>query len=131
MATNLLLPDSNFYINCARRHTDPFVELAAHADEWDFVTCGMVVTEVCRGRSDPYVLKKFRERFAIMIYLPTTNAIWERTAQLAWALDRQGIVLPAQDVLIAVTALENDAAVLTFDEHFQKIPGLRVLDRLP
>ena len=131
MATNLLLPDSNFYINCARRHTDPFMELAAHADEWDFVTCGMVVTEVCRGRSDPYVLKKFRERFAIMIYLPTTNAIWARTAQLAWALDRQGIVLPAQDLLIAVTALENDAAVLTFDAHFQKIPGLRVLDRLP
>jgi len=130
MATSLLLPDSNFYITCARRHTDPFMELAAHADEWDFVTCGMVVTEVCRGRSDPFVLRKFRERFAVMLYLSTTNAIWERTAHLAWALDRQGMVLPATDVLIAACALQAGATVLTFDAHFRSIPGLRVVSSL-
>lgn len=130
MATSLLLPDSNFYINCARRRIDPFVELAAHADLWEFATCGIIVTEVCRGRSDPNVLRKFRERFAVMIHLPTTNTIWERTAQLAWSLDRQGVVLPSTDLLIAVTALETNATVLTFDAHFQSIPGLRVLNTL-
>jgi predicted nucleic acid-binding protein len=130
MATSLLLPDSNFYINCARRQSDPFIELAAHVDEWEFATCGIVVTEVCRGRSNPHVLRKFRERFALMIFLQSTSAIWERTAQLAWTLDRSGAVIPAPDLLIAATALERDATVLTSDGHFQHIPGLRVLQRL-
>ncbi|HEY8931999.1 MAG TPA: PIN domain-containing protein [Rariglobus sp.] len=130
MATSLLLPDSSFYITCARQHQDPFMELATRAEDWEFVTCGVVVAEVTRGRADPFVLRKFRERFAVMIYLPTTNAVWERVTQLAWSLDRQGLVLPLPDLVIAAIALEADATVLTFDAHFQKIPGLRVTSQL-
>jgi predicted nucleic acid-binding protein len=124
----LALPDSNYYINRARAGLDPFVELAAHADEWEFATCGMVVLEVCRGRRDPNLLKRFQERFAIMLYVPVGNSVWERAGQLAWSLDRQGIVLPAPDLLIAACALQAKAAVLTFDAHFQEIPGLRVIN---
>ena len=77
----LVLPDSNFYINRARAGLDPFVELAAHADDWEFATCGMVVLEVCRGRSDPNLLKRFQERFGIMLYVAAGNSVWERAGQ--------------------------------------------------
>jgi len=90
----------------------------------------MVVLEVSRGRSDPNVLRRFREAFAVMIFIPTANQIWERAAQLAWSLDRQGLILPAQDILIAAHALQADATVLTHDAHFNSIPGLRVIDHL-
>ena len=56
--------------------------------------------------------------------------VWERATQLAWSLDRQGVVLPAQDLLIAACALHANATVLTADAHFSRIPGLRVIDRL-
>jgi predicted nucleic acid-binding protein len=126
----LVLPDSNFFINRARTGVDPFVELAARADEWEFATCGMVVVEVCRGRRDPVVFQRFRERFSVMIYVSTGSLVWERVAQLAWSLDRRGIVLPAPDLLIAACALQADATVLTADGHFQEIPGLRVIDHI-
>lgn len=126
----LILPDSNFYITAARNGRDPFQELAAHAEEWEFATCGMVVLEVCRGRSQPRLYERFRERFAVMIYLQSTNAVWERATHLAWSLDRQGTVLPAQDLLIAACALQAGATVLTHDKHFESIPGLKVIDRL-
>lgn len=129
---NLILPDRNIYIGAVRAGGDPFQEFAAGIDDrdWEFATCGMVVLEVCRGLRDPSLLKRFRERFAVMIFVPTTNQIWERAAQLAWSLDRQGRVLPAQDILIAAHALQINAAVLTADAHFQQIPGLRILARL-
>ena len=127
---DLVLPDSNFYIHRARAGLDPFVELAAHADDWDFATCGMVVIEVCRGRRDPAVHQRFREHFSIMPYIATGISVWERTGQLAWALDRKGIVLPVSDLLIAACALHVNAAVLTLDAHFQEIQGLRVVDAL-
>jgi predicted nucleic acid-binding protein len=126
----LVLPDSNFYINRARAGIDPFVELATHAEAWDFATCGMVVIEVCRGRRDPALHRRFRDRFAIMPFVATGVSVWERAEDLAWSLDRRGIVLPAPDVLIAACALHVKAAVLTADAHFQEIAGLRVLDRL-
>lgn len=127
---NLVIPDSNVFINATRAGLDPFIEFGAHADEWEFATCGMVILEVTRGLRFPKILQSFQERFAIMIYVPTTNQIWERTAQLAWSLDRQGVILPAQDILIAAHALQTDATVLTRDAHFSSIPGLRVINQL-
>ncbi len=128
---NLILPDSNVYIDALRAGVDPFHQFAPYLEEWEFGTCGMVVLEVCRGLRAPAALKRFRERFSVMIYIPTTNSLWERATQLAWSLDRQGLTLPAQDLIIAACALHAGALVLTRDAHFQHIPGLRTLDRLP
>ncbi len=127
---SLILPDSNFYIDSARAGRDPFQELAAHAEQWEFATCGMVIMEVCRGRTQPHIHERFRERFSVMIYIQGTSQIWERASQLAWSLDRRGIVLPSPDLFIAACALQTHAAVITRDAHFRQIPGLEVLDRL-
>ena len=127
---SLILPDSNFYIDSARAGRDPFQELAAHAESWEFATCGMVMLEVCRGRSVPRIYERFRERFAVMLYIQGTSQIWERATQLAWALDRQGVVLPASDVFIAACALQAKATVLTRDAHFLQVPGLEVIETL-
>jgi predicted nucleic acid-binding protein len=83
--------------------------------------------EVCRGVRDAGLLRRLQERFAVMIYIPTSNSIWERAAHLGWSLDRQGRVLPAADLIIAACALQAGAAVMTADAHFLQIPGLEVL----
>lgn len=127
---NLLLPDSNFYINSARAGIDPFLELHARSEDWEFATCGMVILEVCRGRSSPAILHKFRERFAIMPFIAAGATVWEQATQLAWTLDRRGIVLPAPDLIIAACALQAKAAILTADAHFDQIPGLTVFSSL-
>ncbi|MDO8539608.1 MAG: PIN domain-containing protein [Opitutaceae bacterium] len=127
---SLVLPDSSFYINCARGGVDPFVALAARLEDYEFATCGMVVLEVCRGRSNPALLQRFRERFAIMPYIAAGASVWEQATQLAWSLDRRGAVLPAADLLIAACALQARAAVLSLDAHFREIPGLKVLEGL-
>lgn len=127
---DLILPDSNFYIRAARVGSDPFKELLAHVEPWDFATCGMVILEVCRGRSNPNVCRRFRENFAIMRYIQSTSQVWERATQLSWDLDRRGIVLPSPDLFIAACALHANAIVLTHDAHFKQIPGLEVIDHL-
>ncbi len=129
MAT-LVLPDSNIYISAIRAGVDPFEQFTARLEEWEFATCGTVVLEICRGLRAPSVLERFQERLSVMIFLPTTNAVWKRATQLAWSLDRKGVVLPVPDLIIAACALQADATVLTGDAHFQQIPELRVLERL-
>lgn len=125
-----VLPDSNFYIGCLRAGLDPFQELIAFAEDYEFATCGMVVIEVSRGLRERRVLDRFRQRFSIMPFIATGVATWERATEIAWSLDRRGIVIPATDLLIAACALQANAAVLTADAHFQEIPGLTVLEYL-
>lgn len=127
---SLVLPDSSFYITATRAGRDPFLELSVKAEKYEYATCGIVQIEVLRGRRDPHVLRHFRETFAVMIYINTNHTIWERAAGLAWSLDRQGIVIPATDLLIAACALQAGATVLTYDQHFQGIPGLNAIARL-
>lgn len=127
---NLILPDSNVYIDATRAGVDPFGQFAGYLEEWEFATCGMVVLEVCRGLREPSLLQRFRERFGVMIFIPTNNVIWERATHLAWSLDRRGRTLPAQDLIIAACALHAGATVLTADRHFDDIPGLQVLRTL-
>jgi predicted nucleic acid-binding protein len=125
-----ILVDSNYYIRRLRNDGDPLLELEQLADRFDFMTCGMVVMEVCRGLQLELQRRRYRAAFAVMNCIPTTNRTWDLATDLALALDRRGTPIPPQDALIAAHALQAGASVLTFDEHFARVPGLRVLDRL-
>lgn len=125
-----VLPDSNFYIGRLKEGLDPFQVLAGFAGAYEFVTCGMVILEVCRGMRDRTLLEALRGSFAIMPFVASNNSIREQATELAWSLDRRGLVLPAPDLIIAACALHANAAVLTADAHFHAIPGLSVLDKL-
>ena len=125
-----VLVDSTYYIWHQRRDLDPFVALKATPGEHEIILCGMVMFEVLRGAQGDRVLQHYRNAFALLINIPTTNAIWERAAHIACGLDRKGTAIPPQDSLIAAHALQVGAAVLTFDKHFGLVPGLIVLESL-
>lgn len=129
MVGNVLV-DSSYYIGQLRAGEDPFADFALHADDIDFFTCGIVRIEVLRGVKVAKARERFAALFSVMLNVPTTARILERAADLAWQLDREGRVMQVTDLLIAVSALEADAALLTFDSDFRRIPGLRVIDTL-
>jgi predicted nucleic acid-binding protein len=129
MVTGVLI-DSNFYIHHLRSGKNPFQELASAGENWELFTCGMVMLEVLRGVRDPRQRVKMEAAFSLMNFIPTSNPIWTRARHFAWQLDRRGIILPAQDHLIAACALQAGIAVLTADAHFRRVPGLKVVDRL-
>jgi predicted nucleic acid-binding protein len=126
----LALVDSNFYIDRANRGLDPFAELAKSDPDWEIATCGMVMVEVLRGVKHPKALERFVAAFAVMVFIPTINPVWEKTWRLAWDMDRAGHVIPGQDLVIAAHALYADAVVLTADKHFGFVPDLEVHDHL-
>jgi hypothetical protein len=127
MSGNVLV-DSSYYIERLRAGEDPFDDFAHHADHADFITCGVVITEVLRGVKIRKAYDRLSSLFGAMIYVPTSNRIWERVHELAWELDRAGSHMQVTDLVIAVAAIESDAAVLTFDSDFRRVPRLRVLD---
>jgi predicted nucleic acid-binding protein len=119
--------DSNIFIGLLRRGGDPVCSLAKWIGEGDLVTCGMIRLEVERGLRFPRIRKSLGAFFDVMINVPTSNKLWEAAVDLAWNLDRRGVTLPAQDILIAACALSSGSKVLTDDAHFRHIPGLVVV----
>ena len=126
MAANVLV-DSSYYIDRLRAGLDPLDELTERADEFDFYTCGVVLTEVLRGMKHKSAHQRMANYLGAMLYVPTLNHVWERVHRLAWELDRAGGFMHVPDLVIAVCALEADAIVLTLDSDFSRVPKLRTL----
>jgi predicted nucleic acid-binding protein len=129
MEENVLV-DSSFYISQLRQGLDPFQAFAEADDRYEFYSCGVVLVEVCCGIIQPKAYQQIRNRFELMCWVPTTSKIWEKVTQLAWELARKGIIMKVPDLTIAVSALEADASVLTYDSDFTFVPNLRVISRL-
>jgi len=130
MTASPVLVDSCWYIDHLRHRRDPMRELIPIAQTRDVATCGIVRCEVARGISDPGRLRKFDARWDVMLYVPTDNALWAEAQALLWKLDRQGVMVPLQDAVIACCARRIGAVVLTYDQHFHDIPGIRATDRI-
>ena len=58
---------------------------------------------------------------------PITDSTAEIAGQLSGEQAAKGITLPADDLLIGASAIEQSYAVATLNaRHFQKIPGLQI-----
>lgn len=130
MAASPVLADSSYYIRLLRERRDPLRELALAAATRDLAVCGVVRCEVGRALVPAPVLRKFQAAWDVMINVPTDNRLWSEVERLAWDLDRQGIVLPLTDLIIGCSAARIGAVVLTFDNHFFDMPGVRVTRQL-
>jgi predicted nucleic acid-binding protein len=125
-----VLVDSSYFIRHFRTGIDPFKVLEEADEIYEFFSCGVVKTEVCRGVRTPKLLERTRGLFEVMCWVPTTDQVWDRVLELAWNLGRRGITMQVTDMVIAVSALTVDAAVLTLDSDFDDVPGLRVIHSL-
>jgi len=76
------------------------------------------------------MLRRFQRAWEVMLYVQTDVRLWADVEATAWELDRKGVALPLADVVIGCCAKRIDAVVLTFDRHFDEIPGVRAVSRL-
>jgi predicted nucleic acid-binding protein len=124
-----VLVDSSVFIHYLRRGNDPSVRLQELFPLSSLFTCGFIRLEVLRGIKFPPIHQSTSDFMDVMQNVPTDNRLWEEASTLAWELDRSGIVLPSQDIVIAACARRAEAAVHSRDKHFKKIPNLVVIDQ--
>lgn len=127
----VLLIDSTVYIDLLRMGRDPVAALKPWIVRDEVVGCGVVHCEVLRGIVSKKVHQHMKALFEVLCPVDTDRMTWDDTADLAWELDRSGVVLPVTDLLIASCALRTGATVVSRDRHFRRVPTLNVLQELP
>lgn len=75
------------------------------------------------------ILEKFLTKPRVEI-IQITKESAEIFGMLKHTLASLGTPLPTNDIWIASQALEMGAVVVTYDEHFLKIPGIRIWDQI-
>ncbi len=80
-------------------------------------------------RDNRDTLKSFLSKTTVKI-LNATNETAEIYGSLKHALKKEGTPLPINDVWIAAHSIETGSLIVTYDKHFDKIPGIRRWDRI-
>jgi tRNA(fMet)-specific endonuclease VapC len=78
-----------------------------------------------RERENRLLLQKFLAGAKSRI-LEGTEATSEHFGSLKAHLKKNGTPIPLNDIWIAAQALETGSMLVTFDLHFEQIPGLRI-----
>jgi len=124
--------DTTFVIDLFR-HEGGALKKAEEVDSIPSTKAISVVTahEVLRGlfyigneqklRSGEAALSRFE-------IIPYTYEIAKKAAEIDASLAKRGEMLPFPDVVIAATAIVYDLTLVTRDEHFKRIKGLKVED---
>lgn len=128
------LLDTSFCVACLRRRPKALTALAS-VGLADVAVSAITVGELHAGvhlASDPGGERRKVEAFL----RPLPTLAFDREEAVRWAaleaaLRRAGQAIEAEDGMIAATALVHGLAVVTGNRrHFERVPGLRVLDWL-
>ena len=125
------LIDSSKIIQWIREGRNPVRILQPFIMADQLVTCGVIRIEVIRGAIKPAVREELSSLFDAIPEVQMTVSLWKRTTDIAWDLDRRGIVLPTTYLIIACCSHHARASIVTIDPHFDSIPGTLVCSELP
>ena len=76
------------------------------------------------------ILKKFLLKPTVKI-LNATSETAEIFGSVKKNLRKAGTPLPINDVWIAAHAMETGSIIITYDQHYKTIPGIRLWDQDP
>ena len=130
------LLDTNLLSYLQERHPKVLRRLAAVPIDDLVVTSVVGVAELLRG---VYLLPESRRRRELLeLYhqviqqmdevLPITRVVAEEFAHIDAALHKYGRPIPVNDVWVAALAAARGAVLVTNDEHFSRVDGLRIED---
>lgn len=89
---------------------------------------GPIVAELLQGARTDHDFDALNNTLGGVPCIDTVFSDWHLAGEISYRLRRKGITVPITNCLIAALALNNDAAVYTFDHHFKQIPDLKLID---
>jgi predicted nucleic acid-binding protein len=123
----MVVIDTDVIISAYRRADSPEKAEFRHlVMTGEAATVGIILAEVLRGAQSEQEFEEMTEELLAMEFLEIDQDIWLQAAHILFYLKRQGQIIPLPDAVIAAQALSGDHAVYSHDEHFRRIPGLKI-----
>ncbi|MAT72173.1 MAG: VapC toxin family PIN domain ribonuclease [Planctomycetaceae bacterium] len=124
-----LLLDTNRYGDVVNRDREVIERLQVATEVWlPLVVLGEIRAGFALGSrrsKNERRLAEFLQFQGVGVLLPDEETA-RHYAEIAADLRRQGSPIPTNDIWIAAQALQHNLTLDTRDEHFRKVPGLKL-----
>jgi len=82
---------------------------------------GIIKAELLRGTKNTKEYKRMNDLLKGLNYLAVSEEFWDRLSKFSFDLFRKGLTVPMTDTYIALLCIENNAAIIHRDRHFELI----------
>ena len=89
--------------------------------------CGIIALELLGGAKSEKEYLRLKSRLDALYYIEADKVLWDLSSKLAFDLKRKGISIPYADIVIAASALKEEAILVHADSHFDSIADHTVL----
>ena len=124
-----LLVDTNRYAAIVGRNTGDYAAWQCADEVWlSLITVGELLAGFAAGARR----RENEERLDLLLNVQGVGVLQPDLATARWYaqinadLKRQGSPIPTNDIWIAAAALQHNLTLDTRDEHFRKVPGLKL-----
>ena len=91
---------------------------------------GPVISELLQGAKTEKDFRALKNSIDGVPSIETRLSDWQLAGELGFKLRKKGVTIPITDCLIGAIALNNDAAVMTFDRHFDHLPNVKLKEEV-
>lgn len=125
----MILVDTSVWIDFFRTRTETVHPLAVLLSERNRVCiCGLVRQEILQGVRRAKSLTSTKRLLSYLPFLPTSEAMYDRAAEIFQRAARSGLTIPTVDATIAAIALEHRVELYTNDHrHLQPVAKMIAL----
>lgn len=127
------LLDTNALSDLIRDHAAIKAQVAAFSGflEASVIVVGEITYGLNRmpaGKRQADYDQRFRDLISTLSIVPITESVARTYGVIKMSCEKSGITLDENDLWIAATAMDKSATVVTRDQGFSRIPGLRTID---
>jgi predicted nucleic acid-binding protein len=124
----ITLVDTSAWIDFFRGERAAMKRVDGLLEQGEACLCGPVLSEVLSRARDRVTYQRLSVLLGALPRLAPAADEWQRVADLRFLLARQGTQAHLIDLLIAVTAADCRASLLTRDRDFKRIAGVLSVD---
>lgn len=122
-----VLVDSSVWIGSTRRPRSAVAdELRLLIERDEVATTEVIIAEVLQGTKTDEDFNLWSETLDALHFFSADVNVWRKAAHVSFELRNQGMITPLSDLVVATVALDNDLPVYALDDHFARVPGLRL-----
>jgi predicted nucleic acid-binding protein len=123
----LVLVDTSVWVTSTHRPSSAVADELRLLISRDRVACTeVVIAEILQCATNETDFEKWSDRLDALHFFPAGLAIWRTAGRISFDLRTLGATTPLTDLVVAAVALANDLPLYAVDEHFSRVPGLRL-----
>jgi len=126
---NNVLVDTSVWIEYFKNNVDIIGIVDGLLDTNQIRITGPVITELIQGVKTETDLELLKRYIDAIPYEPCNIDDWINAGMLSYKLRREGKTIPVTYMLIAAVSMRCGMMVLTYDRHFDNIPGVKLFHK--